>query len=138
MKQPSINPEALRGQTIEVPHHGTLSIEEIATRISTVRGGERLLRASKPKVTEALPITGMAAYIWRMVAFTASPLSHHHCMPVTADFDLPVTASESQARYDERYALAKLLDGVADEILKTIPLDQHHGTMRWGRALGAF
>lgn len=39
------------------------------------------LRASKPK-------DGVAAYVWRMVAFSLSTNPQHHCMPMTADFGI--------------------------------------------------
>lgn len=39
------------------------------------------IRATKPS-------NGVAAYVWRMVAFIVSPKPEHHCVPVTADFGI--------------------------------------------------
>lgn len=107
------------------------------------------LRASKPtikysKVTRPCSFTGKmkeysepdsiggrAAYVWRMVAFTISPIGKHHCMPCTADFDLPCSGN-----YEERRALAKEMDELANKIIAAVPRDQHYGTKRWARAFG--
>lgn len=101
------------------------------------------LRASKPKVTRTdlgLDPTdphgfyhiyqkdgGESAYIWRMVAFYASPNSRHHCMPCTAEMDLP---------QGERKELVKRLDQIVSAIVDAIPPLNQHGVTRWGHALG--
>lgn len=117
----------------------TSAERQIAERILN-RGS---LRASKPtiayttetndrgiKVRQPDEIGGKAAYLWRMVAFTLSPISKHHCMPCTADFDLP------ERNYDSRRALAKELDALADRIIASVPKSEHYGTQRWARAFG--
>lgn len=123
----------------------TAAEREIAERI--VNAGR--LRASKPKVIYSKAVVpckyspsgtkeiaqpdeigGKAAYLWRMVAFTISPDSKHHCMPTTADFDLP------ERDYAKRREMAKTLDGLADRIIASVPKAEHHGTRRWARALG--
>lgn len=73
--------------------------------------------------------SGEAKYLWRMVAFGVSTNPKHHCIPVTADFDLDGT-------WDERRARSKVLDKLADRIETCVPVLERHGTMRWGRALG--
>lgn len=97
------------------------------------------LRATKPKVTDA--VSGKAAYVWRMVAFTCSPIGAHQCMPVTADFDLPRRKPENEEDrrrvYDETRALSKELDEFSKRIEATVPLNMRHGLLRWGRLLGA-
>jgi hypothetical protein len=101
------------------------------------------LRASKPNVTRTAsgktswgsPMyvpdlkEGCTAYIWRMVAFSISPVSQHQCLPMLADFDLPLQG-------DECREMVKRLDAIADIVVKSVPVTQHHGTLRWGNALG--
>jgi hypothetical protein len=107
------------------------------------------LRASKPKVarkvivgqpdefgirhydfaTEGDAHTGRTAYIWRMVCFFVSPISQHHCMPVTCDFDLP-------GDFDQRRQEAKDLDAIVDKIVNSVPKEQWYGVNRWAKALG--
>lgn len=101
------------------------------------------LRASKPKVAkmvegqdrryhyqnDADANTGRTAYIWRMVAFYISPISQHHCMPITCEWELP-------GNFDERRAEAKELDAIVDKIVNSVPKTQWHGVARWGKALG--
>ncbi len=92
-----------------------------------------VLKASKPKATKKVSdpmLIGQAAYVWRMVAFQISPNPQHHCMPVCADFDIPVRS------YDERRAITKKLDMLVDRIVNTVPATQWHGILRWGNALG--
>ena len=101
-------------------------------------GREGRLRASKPtidyrvvqgqytRVREATnPVQGRAAYVWRMVAFQISVNPKHHCMPCTADFDIPV------ADYAERRAESKRLDGLVDRIVNSVPKREWHGISRW-------
>lgn len=122
MTMPEINLAALDAKTAE-----------IARLIVATKGKNKgRLRASKPLVKKGCIISGEAAYVWRMVAFTASPISQHHCMPVTADFDLQTTGMT----YDQKRAYAKQLDRLANEILATIPREKHYGTLRWARAFG--
>jgi hypothetical protein len=100
------------------------------------------LYASKPKKA-----SGLAKYVWRMVAFGISPIGQHHCMPIMADFDIsnsdvgfPMDMEWSHpdrsAAYDRRKLMAKVLDKVADAIVMTVPVREHHGTKRWARAFG--
>lgn len=123
----------------------------IARRIISQQGKNKgLLRASKPPVTKADPLSGMAAYVWRMVAFMISPVGQHQCMPVTADWDLPIESpsrksfddsdrwyAELSRAHDARRDLAKELDKLVDKIVDSIPKNEWHGVKRWGYALGA-
>jgi len=124
--------------------HLTPAEREIATGIVATRGkNQGRLRASKPNVErheagkDEFGLTlyepdndqGETAYVWRMVAFAVSPKSQHHCLPCTADFDVPRKWSEKRARLDE-------LNALADKIVSVIPARQHHGTIRWGQAFG--
>ena len=104
----------------------------LAEAIVTTQGRNKgCLRSNKPKENPK------AAYVWRMVAFQISPSSHHHCMPVCADFDLYEALPKEEQKYDKVHLLAKQLDKeVVDPITNTVPKEQWHGIMRWGRALG--
>lgn len=70
------------------------------------------------------------AYVWRMVVFQVGTKPAHHCMPVTADWDLPL---EDHA---QRRELSKELDAIADRIVNLIPRNEWHGIIRWGNAMG--
>ena len=98
------------------------------------RGGR--LRASKPPVSKDDPTSGEAAYVWRMVAFQVSPNGKHHCMPCTADFDLPTIYWDrtDPSSHDRRRARIKELDAVVDAIVNTVPKNEWHGIRRWSRA----
>lgn len=92
-----------------------------------------VLKASKPKATKKYSdpmLIGQAAYVWRMVAFQISPNPQHQCMPVCADWDIPVRS------YDERREITKSLDYLVDRIVDTVDPRQWHGILRWGGALG--
>lgn len=113
--------------------------------IATRGANKNHLRASKPKVVRTdlgLDPTdphgfyhvyqkdgGESAYIWRMVAFYTSPNSKHHCMPCTAEMDLP-------SRFGERKELIRRLDQIVKGIVDAIPPLNQYGVHRWGRALG--
>lgn len=75
-------------------------------------------------------IGGKAAYVWRMVAFTVSPKPAHHCMPCTADFDLPEEDCHA------RRAMTKELDVLVDRIVASVPKSEWHGITRWGQVFG--
>lgn len=127
-----------------------MSPEDYALVVGIVNSRTGELRASKPAVPNMVKVAdptdairgyrweyandadaakGKTAYIWRQVAFAISPIRQHQCMPVTDIFDLP-------GDYDSRRALAKVLDEVADVVVKTVPVTQWHGVIRWGNALG--
>ena len=114
-------------------------VSEIARQIVKSDG---TLFASKPKKA-----SGFAKYVWRMVAFQISPIGQHHCMPMTADFDVNYTdigyekmlmwnepGSDEQRR--SMKAMLKVLDDVTDAIVNTVPKNQWHGISRWARAMG--
>lgn len=119
------------------------SERELAEGIIATRGpNEGRLRASKPPVErkrvdargpqgggpyykKTVIEGGETAYIWRMVAFYVSPKRQHHCMPVTADFDLPADD------FDTRRELAERLDDIVDKIVDTVPKEQWYGVARW-------
>ena len=101
------------------------------------------LRASKPKTPKMYQTTaghfvhydeegsikGEAAYVWRMIAFQVSPKSVHHCMPMTASFDMSGEYSVRHKRTDE-------LDVIVEKIVKSVPMENWHGVNRWGKAFG--
>jgi len=137
-EMPRIDLEHLR--TILLP----ADFELVRGIVSTQGKNKGRLRASKPKVDrlsiglnkygleqyEPDETQGKTAYIWRMVAFSASPKSQHHCMPCTADFDVPGHWG------DEKRAILQELDAIVDAVLDTIPADEWHGIRRWGNAFG--
>jgi hypothetical protein len=120
---------------------------DLTRRIVNTRTGE--LRASKPTIAKKVRVAdpnsdygyrytyqtdeqrrqGEAAYIWRMVAFFVSKNPVHHCMPITADFDLDGSVRECHIR-------AKELDKLVDIIVDTIPKASWHGVRRWSQAFG--
>ena len=101
------------------------------------------LRATKPPIPKRVKINygnwvyetkegamqGRAAYVWRMVAFMVSPKSNHHCMPVSARFDLPGTLQEVKIEME-------LLDKLVDRIVDSVDKSEWYGIVRWGRVLG--
>lgn len=90
------------------------------------------LRSTKPK-------DGEAAYVWRMVAFNVSPIRQHQCMPVTAEFDMPAEywdRTDTRAAAEKRRNRCKELDVLVDALVNSVPKEQWHGVVRWGRALG--
>jgi hypothetical protein len=93
------------------------------------------IRASKPKVDENNPNTGKSAYVWRMVCFLVSPKPAHHCMPCTAEFDLP--AYDEKGRWSSALArdMAKSLDEIVNKIVDSIDVRLWHGVHRWSQAL---
>lgn len=94
-------------------------------------------RASKPKVTED-PITGKAAYVWRMAAFMVSPRRQHQCMPMTADFDLPAISPETgKWSCAEARKMAETLKPIEDAIVSAVDKSDWHGVIRWGQVFGA-
>ena len=105
----------------------TFSTEEVALILETVKP-DASLYASKP--TGA---TGRGKYLWRMLAFGISPNPKHHCIPVTADFDLN---DDLGGDWDATRAEAKVLNELATQVERLVPIEERHGTLRWGRALG--
>lgn len=105
--------------------------------VNACLGRANRLRSAKPKEN------GYAAYVWRLVAFQISNNSQHHCMPMTADFDMPQeywgrgedgSCTESA---NKRRAKCKELDMIVDVMVNSVPKSQWKGVIRWGRAFGA-
>jgi hypothetical protein len=105
--------------------------------IDATRGDDAgTLRRSKPAIKANDPLTGLAAYVWRMVAFSVSPIRQHQCMPVTADFDLPdAELPAGEHKFGARRELAKQWDVVVDKVIHCIPKSEWHGVRTWGHAL---
>ena len=119
----------------------------LVERIVNSRTGE--LRASRPPVpaqvevpderygyrydyeNEADTELGIAAYIWRMVAFQVSVKAVHHCMPCTADFDLPGKWNSPV----QKAAIARA-NAIIRAVVDSLPADQRHGIRAWGQAFG--
>ena len=120
-----------------------LTPDELALVQGIVNPRTGALRASKPPIKRAWQtsvLTGepvrvydlddaKTAYLWRMVAFTLSPVPAHGCLPVCAALDLPVYGAE-------RRALTDYLDTLVDRVVRTVPKAQWYGTARWARAYG--
>jgi hypothetical protein len=125
----------------------------IVARIVNSRTGE--LRASKPSTPKMVktdrPYTiggeqfgheydyandkdkeaGIAAYVWRMVAFQVSDNPKHTCMPVLAFCDLP-----QHYQGEERKSIERMADAIVKAIVDSIPPSEWRGVARWGRAMG--
>jgi hypothetical protein len=74
-------------------------------------------------------IKGYTAYVWRDVAFSISPISAHHCMPVSNDFNL-------EGSYSSQKEIRTLLHAITDKIIKSVPKTQWYGIARWGKVFG--
>lgn len=74
-------------------------------------------------------VTAASAQVWRYVAFEASPIGQHHCLPVMAAYDCPFDMS-----VEELNKFAHWCEAVADVVLKTIK--HKPGLDRWGHAFG--
>jgi hypothetical protein len=123
---------------VKLPPEHTWILEKITVQ----KDGRYFLRASKPKINYKIieknglkyrypDKSGEAAYVWRMVAFMASPKGQHHCMPIMAFTDLPEKADWDEAKKYEQEMMT-----VADKIVNGINVRQLHGIHRWGHALG--
>jgi len=123
---PKIDLDALREQQL------TPEQVSIVRRIISGQGKNKgRLRASKPMVDRTDPLSGKAAYVWRMVAFAISPIGQHQSMPVTAEWDLPDWKDR-----EARKVMVKELDALADKVIDSVPKGEWHGIKRWGIALG--
>ena len=110
-----------------------LSTEEVNILGMVVKKDDTI-RASKPKVKDGL--TGKAAYVWRMVCFQVSPKGQHHCMPTTANFDLPAYDENGDWKCAISRGMEKELDKLVDMIVNAVDKTEWHGIQRWGKALG--
>ena len=126
MKMPVANRELLRSLVGE-----NLKIADIVVK----KDGS--IRASKPKVDKLDPLTGKAAYVWRMVCFLVSPKPAHMCMPCTADFDLPAYDENGNWKSSIAREMAKPLDEVVSVIVDAVKKSEWHGVHRWARAFGS-
>lgn len=115
--------------------------------IATQGKNKGRLRASKPMVNRQDPLSGKAAYVWRNIAFLVSPVGQHQCIPVTAEWDLPIHVTLppvsdpaysdcALAKHEARRQMSKELDTLVDKVVNTIPKEEWYGVTRWARALG--
>ena len=89
------------------------------------------LRTAKPfRKRPCTMFQGQANYVWRMLCFSYCNWSPYCCMPVTADFDIPVQP------YDKRREITQALDDICKRAEKNLPLQLQRGTMAWGKAFG--
>ena len=72
---------------------------------------------------------GCVNYCWRMLCFDFLTDAPHSCMPVTADWDIPLG-------YQERKLKVKELDELIKKHEATLPLSEQKGAIRWAKALG--
>jgi len=92
------------------------------------------LRKTKPfkKIEKGDPeamFKGSVNYCWRMLCFDFLPYQPHSCMPVTADWDIPLG-------YQDRRKKCKELDALIKEHESTMPITAQKGAIRWAKALG--
>jgi len=93
------------------------------------------IRASKPKVSKENPVTGRAAYVWRMVVFLVSKKRAHQCMPMCADFDLPAFNDQGEWKCEIARTMQKELKVLEDLIIECVPKAEWHGVNRWAQVL---
>ena len=127
MQMPKVNPETLEELTKDFS-------DDWKRVVSIVVKKNGQIRATKPKVDENDPVTGIAAYIWRMVAFAVSPKPQHQCMPMTADFDLPAYDGSGKWSAAIAHEMMKELKPLEDAIVNAVPKAQWHGVHRWKQA----
>lgn len=109
------------------------------------------LYSTKPKKAN-----GLEQYMWRIVAFTISPVAAHQCIPVMCDFDLYNWMEENLpdvVKYDRKIhkniseintAYKKVNDpefkqwlkDIENQIINTVPKEMWYGTKRWAKAFG--
>lgn len=123
-----------------------LDADDLAIAMLTLNSRTGELRASKPEVQDGDRRTGIAAYAWRMAAFSVSPNPKHQCMPVCADFDLPdlyphswysgLTQAQRDAERDYRKQMMAWGNRIEDAIVKSVDVHEWHGVRRWGQVFG--
>lgn len=150
-KMPTINMEILKTILSESEYN-------IASGIVAKHKDGYRLKTTKPKTH------GPTQYVWRMVAYIASTIPAHHCMPVGADFylndmdyahreDKYIPRQETEQdretvkNWDEktwermhngtkrRQYIKQELEPIIDKIIDTIPKNNWHGAKRWANAL---
>ena len=133
---PILNLDAINAaiDALDLDADTTTEWKAIAKGITVARGKPGKLRAAKPKVKDSDPITGKTAYIWRMVCFILSPNPKHHCMPMTADFDLPAFEGGRWSSVAAR-EMSNVLKPLEDAIVNTIPKVEWYGINRWAKAM---
>lgn len=131
----------------------TESEMEIAIHCFNQKNGVLTLKASKPILKKNLcpsqeRTIRQAMYLWRNLVFTLSTKSQHQCLPVMAEFDLPLyppcknksyfsMSDDEKARVAQRNKeMKEKLHKIEDKIIKQVPKSEWHGVTRWGRALG--
>ena len=76
---------------------------------------------------------GVAYYAWRIAALQISPRGEHHCIPFSASFYLDC---DSEGYSNERVKVEMARGNqIAEAIVTCVPLEQHHGSRRWVRAI---
>ncbi len=93
------------------------------------------IRASKPKLDRNKPLTGKAAFVWRMLVFSVSHNPQHQCMPIMCYYDLPCRVN---GKWDHKLekSMSDELNVLVDKVLATIPKHEWAGVMRWASVLG--
>lgn len=104
-------------------------IYQLVTRIVDQKSWR--LRRTRPRICKNIDGTlthhcACATYIWRMVAFTVSPVQSHQCMPIAAYYYLPKSIGHLEVR-----ELVKKLDIIVDQVIDVVPCTEWHGVIRW-------
>lgn len=114
----------------------TVDLKDALKVLDIVVKKNGVVRATKPKTTDAKKETGYAAYVWRMVAFMISKNPVHHCMPVCASFDIAAYDEDGKWRSEIARKIEKELDKIVDIIVDCVDKTEWHGVRRWGKAFG--
>ena len=122
-----------------------MALNEIADYYDDFDEGEKIfnivvkrdntIRATRPTIDKNDPITGKAAYVWRMVCFMVSSRSAHQCMPMSADFYLPSYNEDGKWRCELARKMAESLRPIEDAIINGVKKSEWHGIRRWGKIL---
>ncbi len=103
--------------------------KEIVRGIINTRTG--CLRASAPETYPCTDERGLTYYVWRMVAFSVSPIAAHQCMPCTVGMYFA-----SRCGTPERKALEARGNAIEKAVTYSIPMHQWAGIIRWGQVYG--
>ncbi len=108
----------------------------VSRQVFVKRSGKLKAKKPYPKIDFARPDAILHAsvnYMWRILCFDLCDFAPHNCMPCTADWDLKACYHRSKSL--GLPAWLDILDEAINQMESAIPAAEHHGALRWGRAL---